>query len=38
MKEGKIMGHAVSKERVKIDLERVEAIKQISLPINKKEV
>jgi hypothetical protein len=38
MKEGNILGHIVSKEGVKIDLERVEEIKQISFPRNKKEV
>jgi hypothetical protein len=38
MKEGKLLGHIVSKEGVKIDSERVEAIKQISFPRNKKEV
>jgi hypothetical protein len=36
MTEGKILGHIVSKEGVDIDLERVEAIKLISLPRNKK--
>jgi hypothetical protein len=38
MEEGKLLGHIVSKEGVKIDSERVEAIKQISQPRNKKEV
>jgi hypothetical protein len=38
MTEGKLMVHIVSKEGVKIDPERVEAIKQISLPRNKKEM
>jgi hypothetical protein len=38
MKEGNLLGHIVSKEGVKIDPERVEAIKQISFPRNKKEI
>jgi hypothetical protein len=37
MKEGKLLGHIVSKEGVKIDFERVEAIKQIGFPKNNKE-
>jgi hypothetical protein len=38
MKEGNILGHIVSKEGVIIDSERVEAIKLIGFPRNKKEV
>jgi hypothetical protein len=38
MEEGKLLGHIVSKEGVKIDPERVEAIKQIDQPRNMKEV
>jgi len=38
MKEGKLLGHIISKEGVKIDLERVETIKQFSFPRNMKEV
>ena len=38
MEEGNILGHIVSKEGVKIDTERVEVIKQIAHPRNKKEV
>jgi hypothetical protein len=38
MKEGKNLGHIVSKERVRIDSKRVHAIKQIVFPRNKKEV
>jgi hypothetical protein len=36
--EGKLLGHIVSKEGVNIDPERVEEIKLISLPRNKKEI
>jgi hypothetical protein len=38
MEEGKFLGHIVSKERVNIDPKRVETIKQIDQPRNKKEV
>jgi hypothetical protein len=38
MEQGNILGHIVSKEGVKIDLKRVEVIKQIAQPRNKKEV
>jgi hypothetical protein len=38
MKEGNILGHIVSKEGVRIDSKRVEAIKQIGFPKNKEEV
>jgi hypothetical protein len=36
MKEGKLLGHIVSDEGVKIDPNRVEAIKTLSLPRSKK--
>jgi hypothetical protein len=38
MQEGKLLGHIVSKDGVKIDPQRVEAIQVISLPRNKKEI
>ena len=36
--EGKLLGHIISKDVVKIDLERVESIKNIPLPINVKSL
>jgi hypothetical protein len=38
MKEGKLLGHIVSAEGVRIDPSRVEAIRTLSLPRSKKEV
>jgi ribonuclease HI len=38
MKEGKLLGHIVSIEGVRIDPSRVEAIQTLSLPMSKKEV
>jgi hypothetical protein len=38
MKEGKLLGHIVSVEGVRIDPNRVEAIQALSLPRSKKEV
>jgi hypothetical protein len=38
MKEGKLLGHIVSAEGVKIDPSRVEAIQTLALPRSKKEV
>jgi hypothetical protein len=38
MKEGKLLGHTVSAEGVRIDSSRVEAIQTLSLPRSKKEV
>jgi hypothetical protein len=38
MKEGKVLGHIVSVEGVRIDSSRVEAIQTLSLPRSKKEV
>lgn len=36
--EGKLLGHIVSKEGVKVDPERVKAIQQLSLPSNRNGV
>ena len=36
--EGKLLGHIVSQEGIKIDPDRVEAIQRLSLPINKTGV
>ena len=36
MQEGKLLGHIVSLEGIKIDPERVKAIQQIDIPRNKK--
>jgi hypothetical protein len=36
MHEGKLLGHIVSKDGVRIDPKRVEAIQTITLPRNKK--
>ena len=33
--EGKLLGHIVSQEGIRIDPERVEAIQRLSLPSNK---
>ena len=38
LEEGKILGHIISKDGIKIDPARVEAIGQIALPRSKKEV
>jgi ribonuclease HI len=38
MQEGKLLGHIVSAEGVRIDPSRVEAIQALSLPRSKKEV
>jgi hypothetical protein len=38
MQEGKLLGHIVSSEGVRIDPDRVEAIQALSLPRSKKEV
>jgi hypothetical protein len=38
MKEGKLLGHIVSAEGVRIDPIRVEAIHTLSLPRSRKEV
>ena len=38
LKEGKLLGHIVSAEGVKIDPKRVEAIQKLSLPRSKKDI
>jgi hypothetical protein len=38
MQEGKLLGHTVSAEGVRVDSSRVEAIQTLSLPRSKKEV
>lgn len=38
MKEGKLLGHIVSAEGVKIDPKRVEEIQKLSLPRSKKDI
>ena len=38
MEEGKLLGHIISKDGIRIDPARVEVIQQIDLPQNKKEI
>ena len=38
LEEGKLLGHIVTKEGMKIDPKRVEVIEGIPLPRNKKEI
>eukprot|EP00253_Pinus_taeda_P034003 PITA_34003 len=38
MEEGKLLGHIISKDGIRIDPARVQAIQQIDLPRNKKEI
>ena len=38
LEEGKLLGHIISKDGIKIDPGRVESIRQISFPRSKKEV
>jgi ribonuclease HI len=38
LKEGKLLGHIVSEEGIKIDPKRVEAIRNLSLPRSKKDI
>ena len=38
MIEGKLLGHIVSAEGIKIDPERVKGILKIKIPRNKKEI
>jgi hypothetical protein len=38
MQEGKLLGHIVSREGIKIDPKRVEAIDIINIPRNRKEI
>jgi len=36
--EGKLLGHIIAKDRVKMDPERVESIKKVPLPPTKKSL
>lgn len=36
--EGKLLRHIILKDGVKVDAKRIEAIEQVPLPTNKKEV
>ena len=38
LEEGKLLGHIISKDGIRIDTRRVEAIGQIAFPRSKKEV
>ena len=38
MKEGNLLGHVISKEGIRIDPSRFEAIHKIDIPRNKKEI
>ena len=38
MQEGKLLGHIVSRDGIKIDPKRVESIDTINIPRNKKEI
>jgi hypothetical protein len=38
MEEGKLLGHIISKDGIRIDPSRVEAIQQIDFPRSKKEI
>jgi hypothetical protein len=38
MQEGNILGHIVSKDGIKVDPKRIEAIDTINIPRNKKEI
>ena len=38
MEEGKLLEHSISKDGIHIDPARVQAIQQIDLPRNKKEI
>ena len=38
LEEGKLLGHIISKNGIRIEPARVEAIEHIALPKNKKEV
>jgi len=38
MEEGKLLGHIISKDGIKIDPNRVLTIQKIDIPRNKKEV
>lgn len=38
MEEGKLLGHIISKDGIRIDPTRVEAIHQVHFPRNRKEI
>ena len=38
MKERKLLGHIASKYGIKVDHKWVEAIEQINIPINRKQI
>ena len=38
MKEGKLIGHVISEEGIRIDPSRVAAIQKIDIPRNRKEI
>ena len=38
MKEGKLLGHIISKEGIRIDPDIMAAIQKIGMPRNKKEI
>ena len=38
MKEGKLLGHKISRDGIKIDPDRLVAIQNIGIPRNKKEI
>jgi hypothetical protein len=38
VEEGKLLGHIVSKEGIRIDPDRIKAIRQLSLPVNRDGV
>jgi len=38
MEEGRVLGHVISKDGIRIDPERVATIQTIPCPRNKKEV
>ena len=37
MQEGKLLGHIISKDGIKFDLDRVKAILEVEIPRNKNE-
>lgn len=38
MEEGKLLGHIISKDGIRIDPAKVEAIQELDFPRNKKEI
>jgi hypothetical protein len=38
MQEGKLLGHIVSKDGIKVDPKKIEAIDTINIPRNKKKI